>query len=270
MRLGKLLCFLAVLGALCASCTRLPQGSVAQPEQAAPALKSESAPATDFAAPQPSPAPSRQTLPLEGLVIGLDPGHQAKGNPKKEPIAPGSSQSKAKVTSGTQGRWSGVPEYEVNLQVALRLRELLEAQGATVVMTREQNEVDISNIERAQFFNAQQTDYALRLHCNGAADEAEHGAFAIIPSEGEYQAESESAAKLLIDAFCAETGAENRGVIRVDNQTGFHWCQRMILTVEMGHMSNRQEDALLTDANYQEKMAQGLCNGILQYYQKEE
>ena len=35
-------------------------------------------------------------------------------------------------------------------------------------------------------------------------------------------------------------------------------------------MSNRQEDALLTDANYQEKMAQGLCNGILQYYQKEE
>ena len=85
MRLGKLLCFLAVLGALCASCTRLPQGSVVQPEQAAPALKSESAPATDFAAPQPSPAPSRQTLPLEGLVIGLDPGHQAKGTPKRNP-----------------------------------------------------------------------------------------------------------------------------------------------------------------------------------------
>lgn len=190
--------------------------------------------------------------------------------PQKEPLAPGSSQSKAKVTSGTQGRWSGVPEYEVNLQVAIALAGAFGGARGNCGDDAGTKRSRYSNIERAQFFNAQQTDYALRLHCNGAADEAEHGAFAIIPSEGEYQAESESAAKLLIDAFCAETGAENRGVIRVDNQTGFHWCQRMILTVEMGHMSNRQEDVLLTDANYQEKMAQGLCNGILQYYQKEE
>ena len=270
MKRGRLLCLLVILGMFCAACTKLPQESAAQPEKPSPAMESESVPASDLAAPQPSPEPSGQVLPLEGLVIGLDPGHQAKGNPQKEPIAPGSSQSKAKVTSGTQGRWSGVPEYEVNLQVALRLRELLEAQGATVVMTREQNEVDISNIERAQFFNEHETDYALRLHCNGAEDEAEHGAFAIIPSEGEYQEESESAAKLLIDAFCAETGAENRGVICMDNQTGFHWCQRMILTVEMGYMSNRQEDAMLADADYQEKMAQGLCQGILRYYQEQE
>ena len=56
----------------------------------------------------------------------------------------------------------------------------------------------------------------------------------------------------------------------MDNQTGFHWCQRMILTVEMGYMSNRQEDAMLADADYQEKMAQGLCQGILRYYQEQE
>ena len=232
----------------------LARASIAPSELAEPSF-------TDTAAPEPTASP----LPLQGQVIGLDPGHQAKGNPEKEPVAPGSSEMKNKVTSGTQGRWSGVPEYEVNLQVALMVRDLLEEQGATVVMTRCTNDVNLSNIERAQFFNAQQTDYALRLHCNGSEQTAQHGAFVIVPKEGAYKEECDEAAKILIDAFCTETGAKNMGVIAMSNQTGFNWCERMIINIEMGHMTNREEDALLTDADYQQKMAQGICNGIVQY-----
>lgn len=205
-------------------------------------------------------------LPLAGYIIGLDPGHQSKSNSEQEPVAPGSSETKKKVSSGTEGRFTRVPEYQVNLNVALLLRDMLEEQGATVVMTRETNDVNISNVERAQFFNAQKTDYALRLHCNGTDDKSIHGAFMLVPTENPYLEQCNLAAQLLIDAYCKETGANNMGITKRSDQTGFNWCERMIVNIEMGHMTNEEEDHKLADSNYQKKMAQGLLNGILAYF----
>lgn len=205
--------------------------------------------------------------PLAGYVIGLDPGHQSKANSSLEAVAPGSSTMKKKVSSGTQGRWSGVPEYKINLSVGLLLRDLLEEQGAIVVMTRETNDVNISNRERAEFFNENETDYALRLHCNGTDDASEHGAFMLVPTENSYLDQCNTAAELLLAAYCEETGAKNRGITIRSDQTGFNWCRRMIINIEMGYMTNKQEDLLLTDSAYQKKMARGLLNGILRYFE---
>ncbi|MDD3242802.1 MAG: N-acetylmuramoyl-L-alanine amidase [Eubacteriales bacterium] len=205
-------------------------------------------------------------LALSGLVIGLDPGHQKKANSDKEPVSPGSSDMKKKVSSGTQGRFTKVPEYEVVLDVALLLRDKLEAQGATVVMTRETNDVDISNVERAKLFNKSKTDYALRLHCNGSENAEKHGAFVLYPAKRDFTDACEKAGQLLIDAFCKETKAQNLGIVPRSDQTGFNWSDRMILNIEMGHMTNEKEDHLLVDSAYQEKMAQGILDGILAYF----
>lgn len=210
---------------------------------------------------------AQSELPLSGVKIGLDPGHQRHSNREQEPVSPGSSETKKKVSSGTQGVASGVPEYEVNLAIGLRLRDLLEEQGAEVIMTRETHDVDISNAERAQIFNKAKTDYALRLHCDGSDETSKHGAFVLVPDENPYLEECSRAAQLLIDAYCEETGAENRGLSVRDDQTGFNWCDRMIINIEMGYMSNREEDLKLTDSDYQEKMAQGLLNGILKFFE---
>ena len=212
----------------------------------------------------------KPALPLAGLTIGIDPGHQAKGNSAREPEAPGSSKMKKKVSSGTQGRWSRVPEYEVNLAVGLLLRDLLREQGATVIMTRETNDVDISNVERAQLFNRKKVDYALRLHCNGKDDESVHGAFMLIPRENPFAEDCKQAAALLLDSYCAATGAKHLGVTKRSDQTGFNWCERMIVNIEMGHMTNKAEDARLTSPDYQKKMAQGLLDGICAYFEKKE
>ncbi len=205
-------------------------------------------------------------LPLSGYVIGIDPGHQTHANTALEPVAPGSSVKKAKVSSGTQGRWTRVPEYKVNLAVGLLLKNLLEEQGATVVMTRTTNDVNLSNVQRAQIFNRAKTDYAIRLHCNGSTDASIHGAFMLVPAKNPYLNDCKRAAQLLIGAYCKATGAKNLGIKARSDQTGFNWSQRMIINIEMGHMTNKAEDSLLASSAYQKKMAKGLLNGILAYF----
>lgn len=221
---------------------------------------------TSTAAPTVEPQTSADTLPLSGYVIGIDSGHQAQGNSEQEPVAPGSSETKAKVSSGTQGRYTGIPEYQVNMNVALLLRDLLQAKGATVVMTHETLDVNISNAERAVFFNENNTDYAIRIHCNGSDDTSVNGALIMVPTENPYLEECNRAASLLIDAYCNATGFKNMGVMSVNNQTGFNWCERMVVLVEMGFMTNYEDDVRLTDTTFQQTMAQGLCDGIEAYF----
>lgn len=220
------------------------------------------------AEPTPMPTETPNPKPLEGKIIGIDPGHQSKGNHETEPVRPDSSDMKAKCSSGTRVP-GGMHEYAVNLEVGLRVQAQLLEWGATVVMTRESNDVDISNIERAQTFNAANTDYALRLHCNGTNNAAKAGAFILVPYTNPYKEDCQRAAQLLLDAYCAATGAANLGLTERNDQTGFNWCERMIINIEMGHMTNPEEGERLSDPAYWDLMAAGICEGILLYFNAE-
>lgn len=206
---------------------------------------------------------------LAGVRIGLDPGHQASGNSSREPVAPGSSETKAKVSSGTQGVSSGVPEYRVNLSVGLKLKSLLEAAGAEVVMTRESNDVDISNSERAQMMNNAGVDLVVRLHCDGEDDPSRNGAFILVPS-GSYttgiQSASRAAAESVLSAFVETTGARNLGLSERSDQTGFNWSTVPVINIEMGHMSNAAEDEKLASDAYQQLCAEGIAEGLVRYF----
>src|SRR5699024_10566295 len=112
------------------------------------------------------------------FTVVIDPGHQGSwvDMSAQEPVAPGSSQTKAKATTGTQGAYSGVPEYEVNLQVSLALEKELTERGYRVVMTRTDNDAAISNKERAELATAENADITVRIHANGSDDPSASGA----------------------------------------------------------------------------------------------
>lgn len=104
-----------------------------------------------------------------GHIVGIDPGHQGENVDMSatEPNGPGSSTMKAKASTGTRGSFSGLPEYQLNLDVSLLLKDILERRGYQVVMTRTDNDAAISNKERAELVASQGAEICVRIHANG-------------------------------------------------------------------------------------------------------
>lgn len=219
--------------------------------------------------------PQEPELPGTGKKIAIDPGHQARGNSEQEPIGPGASRTKAKVASGTSGRTTGVAEYELNLTVALKLKEELVQRGYEVYMIRESHDVDISNAERAQMAAESGSDILLRIHANGSENSSVSGALTMAPSqanpymEGSLVEQCQKLSKEIIEAFCESTGARNQGVYQTDEMSGLNWCTIPATIVEMGYMTNPEEDTRMQTEEYQELMVQGMANGIERYFASE-
>ena len=206
-----------------------------------------------------------QQLPLKGIKVGIDPGHQAKGNNEKETVAPNSKKTKPKVSSGTAGVSTRIPEYKTVLEISLKLRDALEAQGAEVYMTRETHDVNISNQERAKMMNGYGVDVVLRIHCDGADNRSKHGIAVYCSKSNSIAAESYRACEAILPAVCAATGAKSNGIISNDNYTGQNWSTVPCLMVECGFASNPEEDVLLNSDDYQQLLAEGLTQGIIDY-----
>lgn len=204
-------------------------------------------------------------------LIAIDAGHQSHGNSDQEPVGPGSDETKAKVASGTSGSASGLKEYELTLEASMKLKEELQSRGYQVYMIRETNDVDISNAERAQAAAGQGADILVRIHANGVDDSSVHGALTMAPSldnpyVGAIASKCQSLSRAVVDSFCAATGAANLGVQQTDNMSGINWSTIPVTIVEMGFMTNPEEDLLMASEDYQNKMAAGIADGIDSYF----
>ena len=208
----------------------------------------------------------------EGKLIVIDAGHQARGNSALEPMAPGSKTKKAKVASGTTGKWSKQPEYKLNLQVAKKLKTELVKRGYRVKMIRTKNSVNISNVKRAKLANKWGADAFIRIHANGSVNSGVKGALTMAPaSNNKYLTKknikkSQRLSRNIINAFCKATKANNQGVYKTNSMTGINWCKVPVTIVEMGYMTNRSEDLKMATKKYQLKMVKGIANGIDQYF----
>ncbi len=207
---------------------------------------------------------------LYGKIIVVDPGHGINSYSKQEPVAPGSSQMKAAFVSGTRG--ANQTEEQLNLSVGLKLKAALEAKGATVYMTRETHECDVSNVDRAKMANDLNADIAVRIHADGSENSSARGVSVLVPGnqyikDNDLITKSRSAGESVLVSFAESTGAQNRGISVRNDMTGFNWSTVPVILVEMGFMTNPEEDRLMETEDYQNKMVNGMVNGLEKYFE---
>ena len=230
--------------------------------------------------PQPTDAPGKG--PLAGVVICVDPGHQDTGLTEKEPCAPWGPEAnssvnnttmKAKATSGTTGISTNKTEYVINLEIGLKLRDALEALGATVVMSRVDNSSRISNRERALMANEAGCVLTFNIHCNGSDNTSVNGVELYVRGVGDNTAEYAQRSKTdlalgqkLLERIIAATGAKKRSVNKSDNYTGINWRDHTTFIIECGFISNPDEDVRLNTPEYQDKLVSGIVKFVTDDY----
>ncbi|MDB7815640.1 N-acetylmuramoyl-L-alanine amidase family protein [Intestinimonas butyriciproducens] len=182
------------------------------------------------------------TVPIdpEKSTIVIDPGH-------------GGSRPGA--------RYEGIAEKDINLAVSKKLETLLKNHGYNVVMTRS-TDVDVGLYERADIANAVNADLFVSIHSNAAENRPDYQGIYTY-----YHPSSRRGARLaqaIQTPLCRMTGGIDRGIKDADFVV-IRETQMCAVLVEMGFMTNHEELMNLIDDSYQDKLAQGISEGIVSY-----
>ena len=200
------------------------------------------------------------------ITIVIDPGHSSVGNPQKEQVAPNSSETKAKDVLGATGNYTNIPEYETNLSVSLLLKKELEDRGYNVVMTKTKVNESLSNIERANIGNENNANLVIRMHADSNDDTSISGASMQVPANNEYTSSfydiSKKYGEIIINNYATELNLKKRGLVYRGDLTGFNWSKVPVVLLEMGYLSNKQDDEFVSDTMNHEKIAKSIANGL--------
>ncbi|MEH7415766.1 N-acetylmuramoyl-L-alanine amidase [Neobacillus drentensis] len=220
--------------------------------------------------------PEQSKAAYHDFSVVIDPGHQQKANLEKEPVGPGSAETKVKVTGGTTGIVTGKPEYVLALEASLILGDLLEKRGVKVIYTRSTHNVNLSNRERAEIANQQQADFFIRIHADGSTDRNVRGLSILTPAGNDpytkaiYQ-DSLQASQYILEETKKNASLKVNGISYRGDLSGFNWSKVPATLVEMGFMSNPTEDRNLSDPVYLTNLLTNVADGIIRYadYKKE-
>ncbi|HCL4547466.1 N-acetylmuramoyl-L-alanine amidase [Clostridium botulinum] len=203
---------------------------------------------------------------LKNKIIVIDPGHGSKSNLELERVSPDSEEKKIKDGGGADRVNSKTPEYLIAMDVASKLKETLQKEGYTVIMTKNKHSESLGNIERAEVGNKNNANLVIRIRADSADLEDAKGASILVPSKKGYASEINELSKkygdILLREMVASANMNNRGVIEREDMTGFNWSKVPVVLVEMGFLSNAEEDKLLNTEEYRIKIVQGLTKGI--------
>ena len=203
-------------------------------------------------------------------TVFIAAGHQQRGISSTEILAPGSSRRKAKLTSGTAGVRTHIPEYKTNLAIAKAAKKELEKRGYKVIMLRTTNNCPLSNQQRTKKANTSGADIHICIHCNASGASAQ-GPLVCVPGSSRYVGKKifNSSRKLgscLLSSVAKAVNKRSHGTIRSDYYTTINWAKIPTMILECGFLTNSTEDRQLNSASYQKKLAKGIANGVDKYF----
>jgi N-acetylmuramoyl-L-alanine amidase len=198
----------------------------------------------------------------------LDPGHTPSGSSNRL-VPDGRGGSKACNTSGTATD-AGYPEHEFTYDVAVRVRARLEAQGAQVLLTRDDDPSAVVCVDqRGTFAEDNGAELMVSIHGDGNSDPSVKGFFAIISSPPLNQAQGAPSLELaeavlarLRAAGFTQNPAYEGGVSRRSDIAGVSLSAKPVAMFELGEMRNPEEAALMSSPEGRERYAEAVASGI--------
>lgn len=213
-----------------------------------------------------SKAPAHKGRPRTYTVV-IDPGHQSNDGSGMEPVGPGASGTVARASRGGIGNETGIPEYELARQLAASLEDRLTFAGVRVIATRSTNDVDLSSAQRAEVANSAKADLLIEIHLRCEASPT--GVRTYYPASNRWTKGTAHASQRAADAIersvVAATGAGDAGTVAASDVVSFNWSKVPCVRVEAGSIANPVEERLLSSAKYQDRIVDGLANGISEY-----
>lgn len=207
----------------------------------------------------------------QGPVVVIDAGHQNKENIRKEPAGPESSRMSQKMEAGAVGSFLGIRECDVTLAIAEKTKQVLTERGYQVIMTRESNDVNMSWAERARLAEKSGADALIHIHAHSQESTSVTGVLASCqssgnPYNGDLASESYALSSCIAGSVSQAAGAKNRGVKQTDTSSEINWSQVPVTSLETGFLSNQQEELLLSQEEYQSRIAVGIADGLDQFF----
>lgn len=200
------------------------------------------------------------------ITIVIDPGHSSTGTSGNEPVSPNSSTTKLKDGLGATGSYTNIPEHKTNMSVALLVKKELTSKGYNVILTKQDVAESKSNIERAEVGNKNNADLVVRIHADSAENSSISGASMHVPANNEYTSSfykiSKSYGTTILNTYVNEIGIKNRGVIERNDLTGFNWSKVPVVLIEMGFLSNKEDDNFVSNTANHPKIAKAISDGI--------
>ena len=169
---------------------------------------------------------------------------------------------------GTIG-YKGTLEKDINLQMAMKLGQALEEEGYNIVYTRTLDEF-VDNTYRADIANESNAKIFLSLHCNSLENNKDVAGLQVLYHPGGLSRldvpTNEEFARLIMDGILEQKNARDRGIVQRDDLTVLNYTRKPAVLVEVGFLSNPEEEALITTNEYQEKIVKGIVNGVKEYF----
>lgn len=155
---------------------------------------------------------------------------------------------------------NGLHEADVNLDVSLKLTEILKRHGLAVVSTRTEDKY-VNLFERVRTLNRAKCDYVVSIHCNAAANqEACYLSTFIQGKGGKAEPLAEAVQRRLMEA----TGWTDGGV-RVSNLHMTRETDAPAILLEMGFISNPDQETQLKTESMRDALAEAIAKGLLDY-----